>query len=130
MSHSHCRKCRKCHTFFASVVSVPFSFRKCHIVNDTMKTLDTTYISSEKRKALNPQRTEFIFVGYHDGVKGYRVIDLSSDQLIIECSVQFKESFSHVPQQAHADTFSIPPIQDDEHANADSSSYESYDSED
>jgi hypothetical protein len=42
MSHSHCRKCRKCHTFVASVVSVTFSSRKCRIMNDTMKTLDTT----------------------------------------------------------------------------------------
>jgi hypothetical protein len=36
-------------------------------------------IPSEKRKALDPQRTECIFVGYPDGVKGYRLIDISSD---------------------------------------------------
>jgi hypothetical protein len=66
-------------------------------MNDTMKTLDTNQIPFEKRKALNPQRTECIFVGYPDDVKGYRLIDLSLDQLIIECSVQFKERFSHVP---------------------------------
>jgi hypothetical protein len=36
-------------------------------------------IPSEKRKALDPQSTECIFVGYPDGVKGYRLIDLSSD---------------------------------------------------
>jgi hypothetical protein len=41
-------------------------------------------IPSEKRKALDPQRTECIFVGYPDGVKGYRLIDISSDRLIIE----------------------------------------------
>jgi hypothetical protein len=99
-------------------------------MNNTMKTLDTTRIPSEKRKALNPQRTEFIFVGYPDGVKGYRLIDISLDQLIIECSVQFEESFLHVPQQLHAETLSISPIQDDEHAHADSSSYKSYDSKD
>jgi hypothetical protein len=55
-------------------------------------------IPSEKRKALDPQRTKCIFVGYPDAVKGYRLIDLSSDHLIIEHSVQFKESVSHVPQ--------------------------------
>jgi hypothetical protein len=67
-------------------------------------------IPSEKRKALDPQRTECIFVGYPDCVKGYWLIDLSSDRLIIERSVQFEESVSHVPQQPHADTFTLPPI--------------------
>ena len=55
-------------------------------------------IPSEKRKAIDPHRNECIFVGYPDDVKGYRLIDLSSDQLIIEHSVQFKESVSHAPQ--------------------------------
>jgi hypothetical protein len=63
-------------------------------------------------------------------VKGYRLIDLSLDRLIIDLSVQFKESVSHVPQQSHADTFTLPPVRDDEHAHAKSSSDESYDSED
>ena len=36
-------------------------------------------IPSEKRKALDPQSTECIFFGYLDGVKGYRLIDISSD---------------------------------------------------
>jgi hypothetical protein len=63
-------------------------------------------------------------------VKGYWLIDLSSDRLIIEHSVQFEESVSHVPQQSHADTFTLPPVRDDEHAHADSSSDESSDSED
>jgi hypothetical protein len=79
-------------------------------------------IPSEKRKALDPQRKECIFVGYLDGVKGYRLIDISLDQLIIEHSVQFMESVSHVPQQPHADTFVLPPVKDDEHAPAESSS--------
>ena len=54
-------------------------------------------IPSKKRKALDPQSTECIFVGYTDGVKGYRLIDLSSDRLIIERSVQFEESDSPAP---------------------------------
>jgi hypothetical protein len=74
--------------------------------------------------------TKCIFVGYPDSVKGYRLIDISSNQLIIECSVQFEESVSHVPQQPHADTFILPPVRDDENAHANSSSDESYDSED
>ena len=59
-------------------------------------------IPCEKRKELDPQRTQCIFVEYPDCVKEYRLIDLSSDQLIIERSVQFEESVSHVPQQPHA----------------------------
>jgi hypothetical protein len=87
-------------------------------------------IPSEKRKGLDPQSIECIFVGYPDGVKGYRLIDISLDRLIIEQSVQFKESVSHVPQQPHADTFILPPVRDDEHAHDDSSSDESSDSKD
>jgi hypothetical protein len=55
-------------------------------------------IPYEKRKALDPQSTDCIFFLYLDGVKGYRLIDLSSDWIIIEHSVKFKESVSHVPQ--------------------------------
>jgi hypothetical protein len=91
-------------------------------------------IPFEKKKALDPHSTECTFVGYPDGVKGYRLIYLSSYRLIIECSVQFEESLSHVPQQLHADTFILPLVRDDEHAHADSSndifdSEDSYDSE-
>ena len=46
-----------------------------------------TRIPSEKRKALDPQSTECIFLGYPNGVKGYRIINLSSNWLIIERSV-------------------------------------------
>jgi hypothetical protein len=63
----------------------------------------------EKGKALGPQRTDCIFFAYPDGVKGYKLIDISSDQLIIERSVQFEESVSHVPQQPHEKTFILPP---------------------
>jgi hypothetical protein len=67
-------------------------------------------IPSKKRKALDPQSTECIFVGYPNGVKGYRLIDISLDRLIIERSFQFEEIFSHAPQQPHADTFILPPV--------------------
>jgi len=63
-------------------------------------------------------------------VKGYQLIDLSLDRLIIEHSVQFEQSVSHVPQQPLADTFTLPPIQDYEHAHVDSFSDESFDLED
>jgi hypothetical protein len=55
-------------------------------------------------------------------VKGYRLIDISSDQFIIKHSVQFEESVLHVPQQPHVDTFIIPLVRDDEHAHDESSS--------
>jgi hypothetical protein len=42
------------------------------------------HIPSEKRKELDPHRIECIFVGYPDGVKGYILIDISSDRPIIE----------------------------------------------
>ena len=69
------------------------------------------------------------FFGYPDDVKRYRLIDLSLDRIIIERSVQFEESVSHVPQQSHADTFTLPPIWDDENAHANSSSDKSSNSE-
>jgi hypothetical protein len=50
--------------------------------------------------------------------------------LIIERSVQFKESVLHVPQQPHADTFTLPHVRDDEHAHVNSSSDEIFYSED
>ena len=40
-------------------------------------------IPSEKRKELDPQSTMSIFVGSSDSVKGYRLIDISSNWLII-----------------------------------------------
>jgi hypothetical protein len=85
-------------------------------------------IPSEKRNALDPQSIEYIFVGYPNGVKGYRLIDPSMDQLIIERSVQFEESILHAPQELHEYTFVLPHVRDDEHAHGDSSSDESYDS--
>jgi hypothetical protein len=63
-------------------------------------------------------------------VKGYRLIDTSSDWLIIEHSVQFKESVSHVPQHPHPYNFTLPPVRDDKHAHANSSLDESFDSKD
>jgi hypothetical protein len=84
-------------------------------------------IPSKKRKELDPQSTECIFVGYPDSVKGYKLIDPSMDRLIIECSVQFEESISDVTQHLHANTFVIPPVRDDEHAHVDSSLDESFD---
>ena len=52
-------------------------------------------IPSKKRKVLDPHSTQCIFFGYSDGVKGYKLIDISLDYLIIERSVQFEEILLH-----------------------------------
>jgi hypothetical protein len=75
----------------------------------------------EKRKTLDPHRKKWIFVRYPDGVKGYRLIGLSSNCLIIELNVQFEEGILHVPQYPHAKTYVLPPVRDDDHAHVDSS---------
>jgi hypothetical protein len=62
-------------------------------------------------------------------VKGYRLIDISLNWIIIEHSVQFKESVSHAPQQLHLDTFVLPPVRDDDHAHVESYSDEIFDSD-
>ena len=41
-------------------------------------------IPSKKRKSLDQHSTPCIFVGYPDDVNGYRLIDPSTNQLIIE----------------------------------------------
>jgi hypothetical protein len=55
-------------------------------------------------------------------VKGYILIDPSTDQIIIEHNFQFEESILHAPQEPHADTLFLPPVRDDESAHSDSTS--------
>jgi hypothetical protein len=63
-------------------------------------------------------------------VKGYILIDISSDRLIIKRSFQFEESVSHVPQLSHANIFFLPPVRDDEHAHVEYSLDQIFDSKD
>jgi hypothetical protein len=61
-------------------------------------------------------------MGYLDGVKGYRLLDPSTDRLIIECSVQFEETPLHAPLEPHAETsvpLPAPDISDDESTHSD-----------
>jgi hypothetical protein len=60
-----------------------------------------THIPFEKRKDLDPHSTPCIFVGYPDDVKGYKLIDPSTDRLIIEHIVQFEESPLPAPPMQH-----------------------------
>ena len=48
-------------------------------------------IPTEKRKALQPQRQECLFVGYSKDSKGYKLINLITNKVFIESSVQFQE---------------------------------------
>jgi hypothetical protein len=49
------------------------------------------HIPSEKRKDLEPKIQECIFVGYPDGVKGYRLLNPFTKNIFIERSVKFEE---------------------------------------
>jgi hypothetical protein len=62
-------------------------------------------------------------------MKGYRLIYLSMDQLIIERNVQFEESLSHAPQEPHVDTFVLLLDRDNESAHSESTSDLSSDTE-
>ena len=48
-------------------------------------------IPTEKRKDLQPQSQEYLFVGYYKDSKGYKLINLSTNKYFIERSVQFQE---------------------------------------
>ena len=48
-------------------------------------------IQTEKRKDLQPQNQECIFVGYSKDSKGYKLINLTTNKSFIERSVQFQE---------------------------------------
>jgi len=53
-------------------------------------------------------------VGYLNGVKGYRLIDPLTDQILIQPSVKFEESPSHAPHEPHEEAFVLPPFAADE----------------
>ena len=48
-------------------------------------------IPTEKRKSLQPQGQEFLFVGYYKDSKEYKLINLRTYKYFIEISVQFEE---------------------------------------
>ena len=48
-------------------------------------------ISTEKRKDFQPRSQEFLFVGYSEDSKGYKLINLSTNKYFIERSVQVQE---------------------------------------
>ena len=48
-------------------------------------------IPTKKRKDLQPQSQECLFVGYSKYSKGYKLVNLSTNKDFIEISVQFQE---------------------------------------
>ena len=50
------------------------------------------HISDEKRKALQPKSEKCIFVGYFEDVKGYRLLQPHSHDIIIRRDVKFDEN--------------------------------------
>ena len=73
-------------------------------------------------------------MGYSDDVKGYRLIDPSTDKLFIERSVQFEEIPLHALLESHAETYvplPTPHIRDDEsnHSDHDSNLSSGFDGE-
>ena len=48
-------------------------------------------IPTEKRKALQPQSQQCLFVGYSKDSKGYKLINLNTNKAFIERCVQFEE---------------------------------------
>ncbi|KAH9313288.1 hypothetical protein KI387_028323 [Taxus chinensis] len=101
-------------------------------------------IPKKKCKALEPQSKPCIFVGYPDGVKGYRLLNPTSHELCIERSVKFDESSStstslpiEVLQLADSDSDSLDddvvehaPLDPLDHQTLESSDSDSSDDED
>ena len=48
-------------------------------------------IPLDKRRALEPQSQEYLFVGYFEDSKGYTLINMSTKKSFIKSSVQFEE---------------------------------------
>jgi hypothetical protein len=53
------------------------------------------HIPTDKRKDLEPQSVECIFVGYPEGVKGYIFMDSHTEKFILSRSVKFEEESLH-----------------------------------
>ena len=53
-------------------------------------------IPLDKRRALQPQSIECMFIGYFDESKGFKMLDIKTKQFIIERSVIFDEPLQEV----------------------------------
>ena len=48
-------------------------------------------IPLDKRRDLQPQSIECLFIGYPNETKGFKLLDINTKQIIIEISVKFDE---------------------------------------
>ena len=48
-------------------------------------------IPLDKRKSLQPQSVECIFIGYPEEAKGYKLLNIRTKKILIERSVSFEE---------------------------------------
>ena len=53
-------------------------------------------IPLDKRRALQPQRIECLFIGYPDEYKGFKLLDIKTKYIIIQRSVKFDEPLQEV----------------------------------
>ena len=53
-------------------------------------------IPLDKRRDLQPQNIECLFIGYPDESKGFKLLDIKTKQIIIERSVKFDEPLQEV----------------------------------
>ena len=53
-------------------------------------------IPLDKRRALQPQSIECLFIGYLDESKGFKILYIKTKQIIIERSVKFNEPLQEV----------------------------------
>lgn len=81
-------------------------------------------IPTEKRKALEPQSKACMFVGYSDEVKGYRLLDINTEELFIERSVKFNKDILHAPADELVTKFPSPLIDEYAHETSDQNSDE------
>ena len=76
-----------------------------------------THIPDAKHKALYPKSEKCIFVGYSKDVKGYRLLQPNSKEIIIRKDVQFNENIlacepnsTYVPSSAYELDLAVVPF--------------------
>ena len=68
------------------------------------------HLPDEKRKALQPKSEKFIFVGYSGDVKGYRLLQTHSHDIIIRRDLKFDENLlAYKPNLAGVPSLACEP---------------------
>lgn len=69
------------------------------------------HIPKERRRKWDPKSEEFIFVGYSDETKGYRLLNSRTKKVVIRRDVEFIETKSNNNRVEEPNTF-VPPTDD------------------